>query len=111
MQRELMYHRACTHMYHAYHAGVALYTANVDHDSYTYCKAKVGPVNEIPKGSPVRARAGVMRFARGALLCVDAIGAFQRGDFASGAVSSALSAEAMCEGAAILGLPAGEVGS
>jgi hypothetical protein len=76
---------------------------------YTYCKAKGGSINEIPKGSPVRTRAGVARTASAALLCVDAIDAFQRGDFAGGVALTALSTEAACEGAAILGLP-GEVG-
>lgn len=45
------------------------------------------------------------KIAEGALLLVEAAKAFERRDFVAGAVLTALSADAMCDGCEALGLP------
>jgi hypothetical protein len=54
--------------------------------------------------SPADREAGIARVAEGAQLCADAAAAFELGAFTLGVVLTARAAEAMCEGAALLGV-------
>jgi hypothetical protein len=78
----------------------------VDHESdHPEVRALPCPPESIgPAGE--RREAGIARVTEGALLCADAAVAFERGAFADGVVLTARAAEAMCEGAALLGVGA-----
>jgi hypothetical protein len=87
-------------------------TTDLDRRKYYYTppngceKAKTGAPNEIPSRSPVIREVGMMRFMRGGRLAAHAAEDFERGDFVTGVVLTARAAEAYCEGAKLLGVPA-----